>query len=153
MTNVGVVRSALVSALLVAACAAPAPRPTRAWTDSFEFQITTDPSPLRAREPIIFHVTVLDRKTREFVQNGEGRIFATSRDRANRWDSFEPTAEPGQYTARMNFITAGDWNVNLQFRRDSTQRLEKPVDDLVYTIRGARPMTERPATAAPAPAR
>jgi hypothetical protein len=125
-------------------CGPPQPQPLRVWSKSYEFRVTMDPSPPHAREPIIFHVVVLDRETREFVQNGEGRIFATSQDRANTWDSFTPAPEPGSYTARLSFITAGDWNVNLQFRRDSVHVLEKPADDWVQTVRGARPITERP---------
>jgi hypothetical protein len=104
-----------------------------------------DPTPPHAREPIVFKVVVLDRKTREFVQGGEGRIFATSQDRANTWDSFVPTQEPGSYRATLRFITAGDWNVNLQFRRDSLHALEKPLNDWVQTVRGERPISQRPA--------
>jgi hypothetical protein len=104
-----------------------------------------DPTPPHAREPIVFHVVVLDKNTREFVQGGEGQIFATSQDRVNRYDSFTPGQEPGTYTARLNFITAGDWNVNLRFRRDSLHPLEKPANDWVQTVRGARDIRERPA--------
>lgn len=135
---------ALLGAALSATCGPPHPQPIRVWSKSFEFRVTNDPSPPHASEPTIFHVVVIDRETREFVQNGEGRIFATSQDRANVWDSFTPAQEPGSYTAKVNFITAGDWNVNLQFRRDSTHALEKPVDDWVQTVRGARPILERP---------
>jgi hypothetical protein len=44
----------------------------------------------------------------------------------------------------MTYITAGDWRVNLRFRRDSTAPLEKPLDDWVQAVRGARPIAERP---------
>jgi hypothetical protein len=135
---------ALSGAALLASCGPPQQQPLRIWTPSYEFRVTMDPSPPHAREPIIFHIVVLDRKTREFVPNGEGQIFATSQDRVNKYDSFTPAQEPGSYTARLNFITAGDWNVNLQFRRDSTHALEKANEDWVQTVRGARPISERP---------
>ena len=88
-------------------------------------------------------VVVLDRNTRQVIDRGEGQIFATSNDRVNVYDSFEPAAEAGTYTARMNFITAGDWKVSIRFRRDSTAPLER-VEDWVQTVRGARPISERP---------
>ena len=136
--------AALSGAALLAACGPPQPQPLRAWSESYEFRVTMDPTPPHAREPIIFHIVVLDRKTREFVPNGEGQLFATSQDRVNKYDSFTPAQEPGSYTARLNFITAGDWNVNLRFRRDSVHALEKPENDWVQTVRGARAIGERP---------
>jgi len=142
--------AALVVTLAAAAACGPAePRPNRTWTDSYEFRITLDPTPPHARERTLFRVVVLDRETRQLIQGGEGRIFATSADSANAWDSFTPAPEPGVYTARLNFIHAGQWRYSLQFRRDSTARLEKPADDLVQLVRGARPITERGAIPAP----
>jgi hypothetical protein len=132
------------AAALAAACGPEGPRPLRLWTDSYEFRVTADPSPPRAREPIRYRVVVLDRKTRQVIDGGEGQIFAKSRDGATTYDSFEPAQEAGTYSARVTFITAGDWNMNLRFRRDSTALLEKPTDDWVQAVRGARPISERP---------
>lgn len=126
-----------------ASCGPEGPRPLRAWTDSYEFRITADPSPPRAREPIRYSVVVRDRKTGQFVTDGEGQIYASSADRANTWDSFEAAPEAGTYTARLNYITAGDWKVAIRFRRDSATALEV-VPDWVQTVRGARPVSERP---------
>ena len=126
-----------------AACAPEGPRPLRAFTKSYEFRISADPSPPRAREVTKYRVVVLDRNTRQVVDRGEGQIFASSQDRANTYDSFEPAAEAGTYAARLSYITAGDWKVSLRFRRDSTAELER-VDDWVQTVRGARPISERP---------
>ena len=132
-----------------AACGPPAPRPNRAWTDSYEFRITMEPTPPHARETTVFKVVVLDRETRQVIQGGEGQLFATSADSANAWDSFTPAAEPGLYTARLRFIHAGQWRYNLRFRRDSTARLEKPADDLVQSVFAERPISERAAGAIP----
>ena len=63
-------------------------------------------------------------------------------DRASTWDSFEPAPEAGTYRARLNYITAGDWAVGLRFRPDSTKPLETV--EWVQTVRGARPIRERP---------
>jgi hypothetical protein len=127
-----------------AGCAPEGPRPLRLWSQSYEFRVTADPSPPRAREPIRYRVVVLDRNTRQVIDRGEGQIFGRSADRVDVYDSFEPAAEAGTYTARLSFITAGDWRMNVRFRRDSTAALEKPTDDWVQTVRGARPISERP---------
>lgn len=126
-----------------AACGPPGPRPLRAWTDTYEFQVASDPSPPRAREVTNYRIVVLDRNTRQVIDRGEGQIFASSADRANVYDSFEPASEAGTYTARMTYITAGDWKVSIRFRRDSLAKLER-ADDWVQTVRGARPLGERP---------
>ena len=97
----------------------------RQWTDDYTFRISTDPMPPRARERIAFKVVVQDKESRQPIEKGEGRIFATSKDRKNIWDVLEPTAEPGTYRATLSFLTAGDWAVAIQFRRDSTQKLER----------------------------
>ena len=115
----------------------------RLWSEHFEFRINADPSPPHAREAIIYTVTVLDKDTCQLIDNGEGRIFASSIDRVNRYDSFVPGREAGTYTARLNYITAGDWGVGIQFRQDSTKPLERV--DWIQTVRGARPINERPA--------
>ena len=145
--------SMLCALVVVAACGPQAPRAQRVWTDSYEYRITFDPTPPRAREPTLYRVVVLDRETRELVSGGEGRIFATSADSANTYDVFAPGAEPGVYTARLNFVHAGQWRVSLQFRRDSTSRLEKPADDMVQTVGAERPISERafPTTKQPQP--
>jgi hypothetical protein len=132
-------------ALVAAGCSGQpeGPKPLRAWSKSYEFRVTFDPVPPRAREPIKYRVVVLDRNTRQFIEGGEGQIFASSIDRANTWDSFEPAPEAGTYTARLNFITAGDWSVSIRFRRDSLAELER-IEDWVQTVRGARPIGERP---------
>lgn len=97
----------------------------RQWTDDLTFRISTDPIPPRAREKIAFKVVVQDKESRQPIEKGEGRIFATSQDRKNVWDILEPTPEPGTYRATLSFLTAGDWAVAIQFRRDSTQKLER----------------------------
>ncbi len=131
-------------AAAAAGCAPEGPRPLRLWSQSYEFRVTADPSPPRAREPIRYTVVVLDRNTRQVIDRGEGQIFGRSADRVDVYDSFEPAPEAGTYTARLNFITAGDWRMNVRFRRDSAAALEKPTDDWVQTVRGARPISERP---------
>ena len=65
-------------------------------SEHFEFRISGDPSPPHAREPIIYTVTVLDKNSRQLIDNGEGQIYATSIDRVNKYDSFTPGSEAGK---------------------------------------------------------
>lgn len=124
--------------VLVASGCGPTQKNTdlRQWTDDLTFRISTDPLPPRAREKIIYKVVVQDKESSQPIERGEGRIFATSRDGANTWDALEPGPEPGTYYGSLKFITAGDWAVAIQFRRDSTQKLERV--DWMQSVRAAR---------------
>lgn len=104
----------------------------RQWSDNFAFRITVVPSPPRAIEDAMYKVVVQDKKTGEPIETGQGRIFATSKDGANTDDGFAKGKEIGTYYGRLFFPTSGDWAMGLQFRRDSTQRLERV--DWVQTV-------------------
>ena len=118
--------STVLAAVVVSACG-PSPRAldNRQWSDNFAFRITVDPSPPRAIEDATYKIIVQDKKTGEPIETGEGRIFATSKDGANTDDGLAKGKEVGTYYGRLFFPTTGDWAVALQFRRDSTQRLER----------------------------
>lgn len=123
----------MVAAAITSACG-PNPRAldNRQWSDSFAFRITIKPSPPRSIEDATYKVVVQDRKTGEPIETGEGRIFASSQDGANTDDGLAKGKEVGTYYGRLFFPTTGDWAVGLQFRRDSTQRLERV--DWVQTV-------------------
>jgi hypothetical protein len=72
----------------------------RHWTDSFAFRVTVEPMPPEALEPAVYKVVVRDRKTNQPVENGT-------------------------YYARLYYVISGEWAIAIQFRRDSTQRLER----------------------------
>jgi len=97
----------------------------RQWSDSFAFRITVDPMPPRAIEDARYKIVVQDKKTGEPIETGQGRIFATSRDGANTDDGLVKGKEVGTYYGRLFYPTTGDWAIALQFRRDSTSRLER----------------------------
>lgn len=107
----------------------------RQWSDNYAFRITVDPTPPRAIEDARYRIVVQDKKTGEPIETGDGRIFATSKDGANTDDGFAKEKEIGTYSARLFFPTSGDWAIAIQFRRDSTQRLEKV--DWVQTVNNA----------------
>ena len=66
-----------------------------------------------------------DRKTRQPIENGEGRIFSNNAQGAKTWDGFVYGPEVGTYHAKLNFVVAGQWAVAIQFRRDSLRPLER----------------------------
>ena len=100
----------------------------RLYTDDFEFRVTPDVVPPRALERITYTIVVKDKKTSEPVVNGEGRIFASNADGVNTWNGFTYGPEVGTYRATMTFVTAGQWALGIQFRRDSTQALQRTAD-------------------------
>lgn len=126
----------IVACAALAACG-PNPRAldNRQWSDDFAFRITSEPSPPRAVEDVKYKIVVQDKKTGEPIETGEGRIFGTSRDGANTNDGLEKGKEVGTYYGHILFPTSGDWAMALQFRRDSTQRLQRV--DWVQTVRAA----------------
>ena len=128
---------AALAFLLAAACGGTGKEPgIRMFSATYVMQVSSDPMPARAREPVVYKIIVRDRKTAEPIENGEGRIFATSRDGVNVWDSFTLGPELGTYYGKLRFITAGDWAVAIQFRRDSTHRLERV--DWMQDVRAER---------------
>jgi hypothetical protein len=127
-----IIASAIAVALVAACGSNPRALDNRQWSDNYAFRITINPSPPRAIEDATYKIVVQDRKTSEPIETGEGRIFATSQDGANIDDGLAKGKEIGTYYGRLFFPTSGDWAVGLQFRRDSTQRLERV--DWVQTV-------------------
>ena len=118
-----VAAGALVLATL--GCADRRPYELRFTTDAYSIRVSATPTPPVAREDVIYKVVVQDRETGEPIEGGEGQVFATGQDRRNAWDSFVPGPQVGSYTARLRFLTAGDWAIAIRFRKDSTARLER----------------------------
>ena len=107
----------------------------RLWSDSYAFRVTPDPMPPRALEQISYRVVVQDKKTGQPIETGEGRIFATSPDRAGTNDGFKKEKELGTYSARLFFPTVGDWAAAIQFRRAANLPLERV--DWIQTVHPA----------------
>lgn len=125
--------------------AAPRDNAERLWTDDFEIRVLSDPLPPRAQEPTLYTIYVRDKKTREPIVGGEGRIFATNSDRHSIWQGFTYGPEVGTYHSRLKFITAGEWAMGVQFRRDSTQALQQSLD-WRQLIRPATPLGQSDTT-------
>jgi hypothetical protein len=134
-------RSALVILLAVfaASCGgSPKANELRLWSDSYAFRVTMEPMPPRALEQIVYRVVVRDKKTGQPIETGEGRIFATSADRANSNDGFKKEKELGTYSGRLFFATTGDWAAAIQFRRDKDPRMPLERVDWIQGVREAR---------------
>ena len=135
---------ALALAMLVAGCGPSKPiTDERLWTDDFEIRVSADPTPPRAQDSTVYTIYVRDKKTREPIVNGQGRIFATNSDRHSIWNGFTYGPEVGTYHSRLKFITAGEWAMGVQFRRDSTQALQQSLD-WRQLIRPATPLGSDP---------
>jgi hypothetical protein len=115
------------------------PKAIRLWTDNYYIVVTSEPSPPRALEPIQYKVVVRDKDSRQPIEIGEGRIFATNEDRKNTDNGFVKAEEPGTYRTRLFFMTAGPWAMGIQFRRDSTQKLQRTNDWMQEVLQATEP--------------
>lgn len=121
---------ATAAGLLMAGCGPVEPRRTelRLVTEDFVLRVSPETRPTRALEPTYWRVVVHDVKTGLPIQGGQGRIFATNQDRKTVSNGLEETEELGTYRSNLMYVTAGLWAMAVQFRRDSTQVLQKTVD-------------------------
>lgn len=111
----------------------------RLVTDDFVIHISPETRPTRALETIYWRVVVHERETGKPVQGGEGRIFATNRDRKTTANGLEETGELGTYRSHLMFVTAGMWAMAVQFRRDSTEALQKTSDWTQDILKASEP--------------
>ena len=110
---------ALAGVALGACDTTPRALQIRTFSEHFEYRITSDPMPPRAREDVIYRVTVIDKDNGQPVEGGEGRIFANNSAGTSTWDSFMAAPEVGTYTAKLRYVTAEQWAVGIEFRRDT----------------------------------
>lgn len=129
VSGVRALASLCVPMLVVAACSFERPvREMRLYTDDFAFRVTFEPMPPRAVNDTRFRVVVRDKESGQPIEGGQGRIFATNEDRHSIDNGLTPGAELGTYYTTLRFVNAGPWAMGLQFRRDSTQRLQRTND-------------------------
>jgi hypothetical protein len=109
----------------VASCGEPKQPSIKMPSASYMFTVTSDPIPPYAREAVLYTITVKDRKSGQPIDAGEGRIFANTAEGARTYDGFAKAPQVGAYTARLNYVTAGQWAVGIQFHAQAGQPLEK----------------------------
>src|SRR4051812_22651737 len=98
------------------------PPPLRQNSMSYAFILKPDDSPPHARQDIHYIIQVVDSKTREPIQKGEGQLFAgkpieadaPSGPQTKTWDGLTYGPEVGTYHAKLNFVIAGQWAVALR---------------------------------------
>jgi hypothetical protein len=120
------------SVATLAACGPQTPRDLaiRQSTLSYRFEIRADSLPPFANESVKYTVMVIDRKTEQPVQNGEGQIYGqlNPNGRPYTYDALVYGPEVGTYHAVLRFVIAGEngrpWQMGLRFRRDSLSPLE-----------------------------
>ncbi|HEX6599116.1 MAG TPA: hypothetical protein VF034_07315 [Gemmatimonadaceae bacterium] len=120
-------RVAMAAALVsgAAGCGPPRRPELRQCSQSYCYIISSDPVPPHAREDVMYTITVKDRKSDQPIETGEGRIFANTAEMARTYDGFVKAPQVGVYSAKLNYVTAGQWAVGIQFHSDSTKPLEK----------------------------
>lgn len=121
---------------------APPNRPNtdiRLWTADFEIRAWSDVTPPVSLEPIHYTIFVRDKKTREPIAGGQGRIYVTNADGLTKWDGFKYGPEVGTYHATLMFPASGEWALGIQFRRDSTQLLQKTENWRQTVFTGSEP--------------
>lgn len=127
--------TALAAITLVAlgACGGPSRPSLHQFTQSYDFTITPDQAPPHSREDVHYAIQILDRKTRQPIESGEGQIFAgkpidddaPNGPQSKTWDALAYGPEVGVYHAKLNYVVAGEWAVAIRFRRDSLRPLER----------------------------
>jgi hypothetical protein len=124
----------LAMAFVLAACGGDSgPPPLRQLSTSYTYVIKPDDSPPHARQDIHYTIQVVDRKTRQPIESGEGQLFAgkpieesaPTGPQSKTWDGLTYGPQEGTYHAKLNFVVAGTWAVALRFRRDSLHPLER----------------------------
>jgi hypothetical protein len=135
-------RSFLVAALAAATVSCGGddrPDPLRQMSNSYSYIISPDDSPPHARQDIHYVIQILDRKTRQPIDNGNGQLFASNNMGAKTWDGMVYGPEVGTYHAKLNFVVAGTWAVAIRFQRDSIRPLERI--DWMQEVHDERPST------------
>jgi hypothetical protein len=127
----------LAPALLASCGPNPKAMELRLWSDNYAFHVIADPTPPLALEQITYRIVVQDKKTKQPIEGGEGRIFATSADRANTSDGLKKEKELGTYSGRMFYPTSGDWAAAIQFRREKDPRMPLERVDWIQAVRQA----------------
>jgi hypothetical protein len=104
------------------------PGELRFVTETYVIRIYPETRPTKALEQITWRAIVHDRASGTPIQGGQGRIFATSKDRKSIANGLEATDELGTYRTKLMYVTAGLWAHAMEFRADSTQKLQRTED-------------------------
>ena len=151
---------AALAAAMITGCGGDeeGPPPLRQNSMSYSFVIKPDDSPPHARQDIHYVIKVLDTKTRQPIENGDGQLFAgkpidadvPTGPQSKTWDGMTYGPEVGTYHAKLNYVIAGQWAVAIRFRRDSLHPLERidwmqdVLDERPDTAQAKQPTSKNP---------
>lgn len=127
---------AVVIAVTVNCGPNPKAKELRLWSDNYAFTVTAEPMPPLALESVRYRIVVQDKKTKQPIDGGEGRIFA-SRGGANTDDGLKKESELGTYSGRLFFALSGDWAMAIQFRRDQNPQMRLERVDWTQAVKAA----------------
>jgi hypothetical protein len=121
---------AVVTAVAAGACGGgdDSPPPLRQMSNTYSYVVSSDDSPPHARQDVHYTIQILDRSTRQPIDNGVGQLYSsqpTDQGVAKTWDGMTYGPEVGTYHAKLNFVITGTWAVAIRFQRDSLHPLEK----------------------------
>jgi hypothetical protein len=142
--------AAVAGVLAIAACAPTDAAPVngiRQGTQSYLFTITAESLPPHALDSVRYTVYVVDKKTKQPIQGGEGQIFAEHEMGPYTWDGFAYGPGVGAYHGILRFAIQGQWSMALRFRRDSLSPLERV--DWIQDVREERPYFKTDTTKRP----
>jgi hypothetical protein len=151
LTTSAVLSSAALVCLAVAVTSCDSgpykPPALHQYTQDYDFTIQPDQAPPHARDDVHYAITILDRKTRQPIENGEGQLFAgkpidddaPTGPQSKTYDGLAYGPEVGVYHAKLNFVISGTWAVAIRFRRDSLHALERT--DWMQDVIAERPST------------
>jgi hypothetical protein len=101
--------------------------------------VSSTPSPPLARSPTVYRVVITDKESGRPMEKAEGQVYASNSGGRNIYDALEPGRELGTYYAKLNFITAEEWALNLRFRGAPGDTIETAAPDGWRQMVGAAP--------------
>jgi len=112
--------SLAAAALVTAGCGPGRPPGEQGGiSEGMRFRITADSLPPRAMDRTLWRVTVTDAKTGAPIEGGEGRIWGRNKDGHYAGEGLEAAKELGTYLGTVEVMTAGSWQLHMEFRRNS----------------------------------
>jgi hypothetical protein len=127
------------SLVLSAACGDGRPYEVFAYSEGFRISAAPDSVPPHAQDDLTWRVRVQDAKTGQPIEGGEGMVWARTRNSTHEVRArIEQAPELGLYRGKLMLVMAGDWQMGVQFRRDSTSPWASL--DWIQSVKAPRPL-------------
>jgi hypothetical protein len=127
------------SVVLSSACNNSRPYEVFAFSEGYRISVTADSMPPHAQDDMNWRVRVQDAKTGQPIEGGEGMVWARTRNSTHEVRArIHPGPELGIYRGKLMLVMAGDWQMGVQFRRDSTAPWASL--DWIQSVKAPRPL-------------